>query len=115
MNEEIKNRLVSFEIELHKDSVRTDAKKLDELLDDEFFEIGTSGNTYAKKDIVERLPSESSYEIKSFDFDVREIAKNVIQIFYKAEADGRKSSRSSIWIKKDSNWKMVFHQGTKIN
>ena len=115
MNEELKNILVSYETELHKDSVRLDDKKLDELLDDDFFEIGTSGNTYTKKDIIERLPSEISYEIKTFDFDVREITKNVIQIFYKTEAEGRKSYRSSVWTNKESSWKIVFHQGTKLN
>ncbi len=115
MNEELKNTIIKLETELHKNEVRTDAEKLNVLLSDDFFEIGTSGNSYTKNDILNRLPNEEAYEVKSYDFELREIADNVIQVFYKTESLGRKSFRNSIWLNDNSSWKMVFHQGTKLS
>lgn len=107
-----------LEIKLHLESTRKDKKLLNDLIDDEFIEIGTSGNLYLKKDICQRLPSSEFVEISSFDFEMREICNNVIQIIYKTEmnVNDKKivSFRSSLW-KNNGRWQMIFHQGSKLS
>ena len=114
MNQELKKSIIQLETDLHKFEIRSNVNRLNELLAEGYFEIGASGNSYTKKDILTRLPDEETREIKSYDFEVREITEEVIQIFYKTESTTRMAARNSIWLKVDSSWKMVFHQGTLL-
>ncbi len=114
LNVDLKSELIKLEMELHTKEVRANYSRLDELLDDSFFEIGTSGNYYLKEDTIKLLPEERFVELDAFDFDIREIQAGVTQIVYKTKVEDKKSFRSSIWIQSDSGWKMIFHQGTKL-
>ena len=55
-SDELLQHLKKLEIELHQPSVRTNVKRLDDLLHDSFAEIGRSGRTYSKADILAELP-----------------------------------------------------------
>ncbi|MEZ4819502.1 MAG: DUF4440 domain-containing protein [Bdellovibrionota bacterium] len=114
MNDELKKRIIELEVELHQQEVRRDLPSLDSLLAEGFLEIGASGKFYTKKDILSRLPSEVGPEIKSYDFEVREIQVGVIQILYKTDTFGKKVFRNSIWISEKGRWEMIFHQGTEL-
>ena len=52
--------LQALEVELHRTSTRSDIARLAALLHDNFQELGRSGNTYRKADVVARLPTEHS-------------------------------------------------------
>jgi GNAT superfamily N-acetyltransferase len=103
-----------LEISLLEQSVRQSATQLNSLIADDFTEFGSSGEIYNKRNILESLPTE---EIRNFvvsDFEVKELSKDVMLATYKTAEAGLTFLRSSIWKRYDDDWRMVFHQGTKM-
>jgi hypothetical protein len=112
---------VELEIELLSREARSSAARLSELLDDSFFEIGQSGATFRKADIVIGLPLEASSSeiLRATEMQERSLGDGLIQLIYRCEAADsasdaiiRYSWRSSIWRKSNSKWQLLFHQGT---
>ncbi|MDP9900723.1 nuclear transport factor 2 family protein [Variovorax ginsengisoli] len=108
-----------LEIELHKPAARSDAKRLDALLHDDFREFGLSGTVYEKVDITLRLPAEAQHAVVVADrFELRRLGEFVVLITYRSARqlqDGsfdRFALRSSIWKHSSLGWQMSFHQGT---
>jgi hypothetical protein len=97
--------------------VRKSGKELDELLADDFIEIGTSG-VYNKRQIIESLKDEPPTKRSLFDFKTFTLAPDVILVTYRidqyisSDSSPVHSMRSSIWKLLDGRWQMVFHQGT---
>ncbi len=112
--------VIKLEKELLDYSTRTNLKKLDSLLSDDFYEIGTSGRTYTKKVILDQLSKETRSKIKADNFESIELSLDVIQLRFKTvrkNEDGSLSAslRSSIWKFNNNQWQMIFHQGTRTN
>jgi len=105
------NLLVDLEMSLHSPEVRKSRDKLDSLLAAEFIEIGASGNTYNKQQIINSLLEETPGEIKAKDFEHRKLSDELALLIYKSEST-RCSIRSSIWKLENGRWRMLFHQGT---
>ena len=96
--------VIELEKKLLDPSVRKDSTAVDQLLDDSFIEFGTSGRTYDKKIIVERLSEEAPAVVEAYDFSAVQLAPDVIQLRFKTRRrteDGSltASLRSSIWKK----------------
>lgn len=111
--------LIALEQKLHEPSVRRDAGQLDLLLDETFFEFGASGNVWTREAIVQSLQGETSSKITATDFQATQLSPNVYLVTYKSQRlnDDHSVSealRSSIWRMRDGQWKMVFHQGTRL-
>lgn len=110
-----------FEIELLQPEIRKSTERLNELIADEFIEIGESGNQYSKQDILDALQNQMGVKFFLSDFKAIEISPDVILAAFKLEKEitnsGEKiiSLRSSIWKLDNRKWQIVFHQGTKIN
>ncbi len=109
--------LLELESELLKHSTRKNLNKLDVLLSDEFYEIGTSGRVYTKKVILDRMPKEQHSNIKADNFQAIELAPNVVQLRFRTIRENKDGSssvslRSSIWKLKNKRWQIIFHQGT---
>jgi hypothetical protein len=99
--------------------VRASADDLEALLADEFVEIGGSGRIYYKEDILRSLPGEKAVQFTVSDFETKSLSANLFLATYRLEKileDGGStlSMRSSIWKSSDSGWRMIFHQGTRI-
>lgn len=62
--------LVSMEKSLHKSILRSSKEKIHELLSDNFQEIGASGKTYNKNQIIELLKNEEPFDINATDFEL---------------------------------------------
>ena len=96
--------------------VRSSTAKLDQLIADDFIEIGSSGELFGKAEVLTWLPAEQSVTYTATDFKLQELAPNLIQLIYKSTCLNKDkqhyAQRSSIWKMNDSNWQMVFHQGT---
>jgi hypothetical protein len=107
------------ELSLVEPEVRRSKEQLASLLADSFIEIGSTGSIYNKKDTVETLPNLGTvYRVE--DLEVTTLSEDIIQTVFKTtqtKTDGTvtKSLRSSIWKKIDSEWRMIFHQGTPTN
>jgi len=106
--------LQQLEQELHAASVRKSGR-VAELLSDSFVEIGCSGKTYSKAQIISALAAEATTTIAATDFSVRSIAPDVALLTYRAcrhSVQNVCSLRSSIWQKQAGQWRILFHQGT---
>lgn len=117
--ETMENLIIRLEKELHSSLTRSNYARLNELIADDFYEFGSSGNVWTKNDILTRLPSENKTApaIESRDFSLRKIAADTFFVTYISFRliDGkeeRTALRSSLWKKNGSGWQMIFHQGT---
>lgn len=93
--------------------VRVSAEKLGEVLDDEFFEFGSSGGVIKRSDFKgERSLSPDPMEITFFT--MHELGPQAVLTTYQLhnQKTGRVTNRSSVWKKRQNGWKLFFHQGT---
>jgi hypothetical protein len=110
----------SLELRLLDPEVRAAPEKLEELLADDFLEFGSSGRTYDKREIVDALQSESSFESSVQDFRMRQLGPDAVLATYQVTirprlgGDLRRSLRSSVWVRREGRWQLAFHQGTLI-
>lgn len=104
--------LRTLEEKLLQPEFRRNRNAVAALLADEFREFGSSGRVWTKQQILDRLESEPSFKAKMSDFRAAELASGVALITYRVTVEKRASLRSSIWIKRDGRWQMIFHQGT---
>jgi len=117
----------SLEIQLHQPAIRNNAEFVEDLLHNDFEEIGRSGRCYDRQQTIAALKIERGHtQIFSEDFKLTMIAKGVALLRYKSfqlDADGkviRQTERLSIWLlsaleKNYGQWQMRFHQGTVID
>lgn len=117
---DISELIKALELELLQPEVRKSKERLNELIADNFLEIGASGKNYNKQDILNKLPQQTETKLALQDFNTIEISADTILATYQVEkeSEGIKektiSSRSSIWQNKDGEWKIIFHQGTLL-
>ena len=111
----------NLELELIQPEIRKSKERLNDLLADDFIEIGESGDQYNKQDILSALPKQSGIRFFLNDFNTSEISPGVVLATFQLEKEIVNSSekiislRSSIWKLNNGKWQIVFHQGTKIN
>ena len=114
----ITDLIKSLETELLQPKVRKSKERLNELLADDFYEIGESGKQYNKQDILNDLPKQTEVKITIQNFNAVEISPGIVLVTYQAEKElaGNKTSslRSSFWQNKNGKWQITFHQGTQI-
>ncbi|TAA66327.1 nuclear transport factor 2 family protein [Planococcus salinarum] len=93
--------------------VRTSPAKLGEVLDDEFYEFGSSGGLILRSEYDKDHPlSPDHMEIS--DFRMHPLGNDAVLTTYRIEnkTTGRNTNRSSVWKKRDTGWRLFFHQGT---
>jgi hypothetical protein len=114
----IQQRLQELELELLQPVVRQNPERLSFLLADEFREFGSSGRIFSKSDIIEALRTEPQVHLSISDFHAKILGDCGALVTYRAvRREGAKrlvSLRSSLWVIRDGQWQMLFHQGTKV-
>jgi hypothetical protein len=91
------------------------AASADRLLTDDFVEIGSSGRVWTRRDILAMLSEESPLRREASDFRVVAIADGAALVTYRVvrhDTPAIVTRRSSIWVRRDERWQMLFHQGT---
>ncbi|HFF3758563.1 DUF4440 domain-containing protein [Stenotrophomonas forensis] len=110
--------LEALERALHAPPVRADRERLAALLDEDFSEIGSSGQCYGRAAALAEIPLERTQVlIESEQFAVRLLADGLAQVRYRSRyhVDGQAQRwvlRSSLWRRHRQRWRMLFHQGT---
>jgi hypothetical protein len=106
---------------LHSD-LRSNPALFNELLSDDFEEIGTAGILNTRKDVVDwLLNKESNINWSLTNFSLRQLSDDLVLAKYYAKANNsnKVTHRSSLWKRVNSKttvkWQMVFHQGTLIS
>ncbi|UOQ50047.1 DUF4440 domain-containing protein [Gracilibacillus caseinilyticus] len=92
--------------------VRASREKLDSILADDFFEIGSSGRMFGKKECLES--GVVLMEMTLHNYQIQPLAEGVVLATYFITDKTRKRNtlRSSIWKHIDGRWQLYFHQGT---
>ena len=112
--------LLQREGALHLREVRASAARIEELLDDDFHELGVSGTVWTRAAIIEALREEAFSERTISDFRVLRMAPDVALVTYRAHRNAiaqrpaADSLRSSLWRRRQGHWRMAFHQGTPL-
>ena len=116
----LSEHLLECEKKLLDPALRRMPERLASLIADDFVEFGSSGRTFDKSQVLYHLSRQLPTELSIDDFRVVELAAGVALVSYRARADSGKdkdeqySLRSSVWVHRDGEWKMIFHQGTLI-
>jgi hypothetical protein len=112
---ELSAHLRSREESLLDPAVRRDRDRVSALLTEDFQEFGASGRVWSREQILELLATESYDPPTTEDFKCHQIAAGVVLVTYKSVREDRSSAlRSSIWINKAGEWRVRFHQGTRV-
>ena len=105
--------LLKLEGSLHLREARASAAQLEELLDDDFRELGISGTEWTRPAIIEALRGEAFSERTISDFRVQRIAPGVALATYRVHRaatpvrPGADSLRSSLWRLRLGKWRML--------
>jgi hypothetical protein len=104
---------VALELRLLDPAVRADRAQVERLLHPEFREFGTSGRVWDRSSIVAALAEEPGPPARASEVEARVVGPDVVLVTYVAEAAGRRSLRSSLWVRDEDGWRVLFHQGTR--
>jgi hypothetical protein len=121
---DLAKHLQDLEEQLLSREGRASPRLINDLLADDFQEIGSSGDVFGKQEVLEGLAEESGdgrvYERHASDWSVRALSADVALVTYRVirkdltEGSVTASWRSSTWALRGGRWQMVFHQGTRL-
>jgi len=118
-NSELEKVFVELETTLLNSDSRKSKIILEDLLDDKFIEVGSSGRKYDKHQTIQQLINESPSPLEATEFNLVQLSDSVVLLTYALvnrarEPEVSHSLRSSLWKLDNDKWKLVFHQGTRI-
>ncbi|WP_422121963.1 DUF4440 domain-containing protein [Planococcus sp. X10-3] len=111
--DELEQEIYELECRHISPDVRISEAKLAQVLDDEFYEFGSSGGVITRSEIAGDRPLAPDHmEISNFKMHL--LGDEAVLTTYRIEnkTTGRNTNRSSIWKKRPTGWKLFFHQGT---
>lgn len=118
MEDTIVSQIIKQEVQLLDKSDSLEV--LAELIDNEFIEVGSSAVIYNKAEVMRWLASNDQSERVGTSFKAHQLSESIILLTYVSTikdtpvSKSKQAIRSSIWRLIDSQWRMVFHQGTPI-
>ncbi|MBJ7331802.1 MAG: DUF4440 domain-containing protein [Solirubrobacteraceae bacterium] len=121
--DEIVTALREREPVFHNDPPGADREYLEELIAEDYFEVGGSGRIYSRDRVIDTVVDryereEPPVEYEVDEFEVRQIAPHIFLATYTlSQPDGhetRVTRRSTIWTDAGERWQVVYHQGTVV-
>jgi hypothetical protein len=97
--------------------VRRSAHQVDELLDPDFREIGSSGRLWTRAEMMSALAGELSEEagaIEATEMAGVLVGPELVLLTYVSDRRGRRVRRSSLWRLSAGSWRLLYHQGTPL-
>jgi hypothetical protein len=114
IEEDLAEKLMTLELLLMDSEFRRDRERVWALLAEEFREFGSSGRAWSRAQTMELLANEPPRPAPVVsDFAVQAIAPGAVLVTYRTQRAGAIALRSSVWVLRDGDWKVVFHQGTR--
>lgn len=115
----VMEELIEREPIFHRLEFGTSRSDLENMTDDEFWEVGASGQIYNREYVIETLleryknPSVDIWETK--DFHCIEVAPdNYLLTYTLIQNNERVTRRATLWQKCNDSWKIIYHQGTIV-
>src|SRR3954470_14247623 len=94
------------------------AADLRDLVADDFLEIGASGRTYTKAQVLAAIETAPLRKFQIEDFKIVASGDDWAMVSYRAGERSAKTStaslRSTLWVERSGKWQIVFHQGTNV-
>jgi hypothetical protein len=115
LTDEEKERIYELEVSLWRPETRFDDDYMDDILTDDFREFGRSGRTYDREDALSVSTGEIDIDLPLEDFRAERVDDGVALVTYVSVVQYEElevGNRSSLWVKRDGDWKLRFHQGT---
>lgn len=115
--EDLKKREPIF----HREEFGQHRTNFDTMMDQNFWEVGASGNIYTKNYVLNILGERYSKPYKenwlARDFKCQALSENIYLLTYTLLQDTKRiTRRSTIWKYTANNeWKIVYHQGTIVS
>lgn len=108
--------VMDLEAELLAPGTRASAERLAALVAEDFLEVGATGQSFGKAEILARLPHERGVSFTAGSMRAHALAPTVVLVTYSVQRihKGRSASskRSSLWVKGSDGWQVRYHQGT---
>jgi hypothetical protein len=109
----MRDEVIALELRLLEPAVRADRDEVERLLHRDFREIGASGRLWDRASMVTALAEDPGTAATASEVEARVVADGVVLITYVAESASGRSRRSSLWVRGDDGWRVLFHQGTR--
>ena len=110
-----KDELLDLERMLLDPEIRHSAPHLEKLLHEDFIEFGSSGRVYNRRMMIDMMVKETPAAVIIRDYEVRSLSANTALVTYRSiGTSGQEARRSSIWVDTGGEWRVRFHQGTRI-
>ena len=112
--ESIEQHLQDLELSLLQPNVRK-SERVEELLAEDFIEIGSAGYAHTRQEIIRALRVEPTTHWTASQFKIQMVAPSIALVTFRAHRHSKPpvhSLRSSIWKEANGKWQMLFHQGT---
>jgi hypothetical protein len=114
-NDAFQAAFYALEMNLIDPATRRSAIAVGKMIHDDFVEFGSSGDRYDRGHAIEVMTSGLAGEVLIKDFEALTLAPSVVLCTYRSIGEtGREARRSSIWVESDNEWKIIFHQGTRV-
>jgi hypothetical protein len=115
----LEEKLIQLEQNLLDPGFYRDIDNLNGCLAADFMEFGQSGTVYDRETTIRLLAAAENRNIGIRDFSIRCLSSHAAVAHYTAisvKKDGTENNslRTSIWVKEEDRWKLLFHQGTGI-
>ncbi|MHA7176239.1 RNase H family protein [Arthrobacter sp. Sr24] len=104
--------VIELERELLDPAVRADPFRVAELLHPDFEEIGSSGRSWTRAEILQMLSDEESVTVEMELMGLAQLDACTALLTYRSSSPGRTVLRSSLWNLDNGQWRLRFHQGT---
>lgn len=102
-----------LERELQTPARRRDARWLEEVLADDFEEVGASGRVWSRAETLRALAVEDDRVIGVRDLVVRRLGADTALVRWTSDSEAGAAERSSLWRKAREGWRLAYHQGTR--
>lgn len=105
------DKILELEKSLFKYEYMSNKEYLDNIIDDDYLELGKSGVLFNKQDVINHLLNQQvDRDITIYNFSGEEIATGLFLVHYITLNNDLKIYRTSIW----KNNKIIFHQASLL-
>ena len=109
----MKNKILELEKSLFKYEYMTDIAYLNEIIDDQYIEVGKSGRKFLKNEVIKDLSIlKQDRKISIYNFTCYKIDEKIYLIHYITKSNEENIYRTSIWKKENGKIKIIFHQAS---
>ena len=104
-------QVVELELLLLRPHVRNDPARLLSLLHPQFRELGASGRVWDRVSISQATGGTGNL-VPARDVETTRLGPDAVLVTWVGDPLGRRVLRSSVWVREQGRWLLLFHQGT---